>query len=465
MSNLLQQGLDYQRAENFSMAADAFRQVLKTDPENADAIHYLGLSLWQITQLPDEPLRLMQRSLKLTPNSAAKHHNIAALYGSLGDIETAIDHYKKSIALSPDYAEAYFNLSGVYKFSKEDHLIADMQSLYGANNLDDRNQEFLVYALSKAMNDIGNYHEALHFALEGARLKSPDYDQKQLEASVAEQRQNLTKDFLAPVKGRGLETDAPIFIVGMPRSGTTLVETILSRHKEVFAAGELPMIGVINSQMREFAKTRMNFTGQANGFLPIMPADHFANAAKSCLKMVEQRADGRKFTRFTDKMPNNAFQLGLIALMFPGARIIHVRRHPLDTCVSCFFQRFRLGHEYSYRLDWLGHYYRHYVMTMNHWKKVLPLPILDVNYHDLVQDPEGQSRRLIDFAGLEWTNDCLSPQDADRSVMTASRWQVRQPIYKSSLDRWKRYEPWLPSLIEALGGWDWINQQVEGSKS
>ncbi len=458
MSSRLQEGLNHQRADRYQQAADAFRDVLKTQPKNANAMHYLGLVLWQITQQPDEALKLMRKSMKLSPGSAVKNHNIAAVYGSLGQIKKAASHYKKSIDLKPDYAEAYFNLSGIYRFEQSDPLIAQMQALYADNELSDPDREFLTYALSKAMNDTKNYHEAFHFALEGARLKAPQYDTSDIKVALAETRQYLSKDALLAGREKGVATDTPIFIIGMPRSGTTLVETILSRHKNVFAAGELPMIGSINAQMRDFAKTRLGFKGKANGFLPLMPEAHLKSAANTCLKMVADRANGQNFTRFTDKMPQNAFQLGLIALMFPDARIIHVRRHPLDTCVSCFFQRFRTGHQYSYQLDWLGQYYRHYAMTMDHWRKVLPLPMLEIRYEDLVQDPGQYSRKLIEFAGLDWSDDCLNPQDAERSVMTASRWQVRQPIYKSSLDRWKRYEPYLAPLIKSLGGWDWINQ-------
>lgn len=458
MSSRLQEGLDHQRADRYGQAADAFRDVLKAEPKNANAVHYLGLALWQLTQQPDEALKLMRRSMKLSPDSSVKNHNIAAVYGSLGEIDKATEHYKKSIALKPDYAEAYFNLSGVYKFSVDDPIIGQMQALYARDTLSELDREFLTYALSKAMNDSKNYHEAFHFALEGARLKKPQYDTQAIKTALAETRQQLSNKVLASGRQKGIATDAPIFIVGMPRSGTTLVETILSRHKEVFAAGELPMIGSINAQMREFAKSQLGFKGEANGFLPLMPEAHLKSAANTCLKMVDERANGESFTRFSDKMPQNAFQLGLISLMFPGARIIHVRRHPLDTCISCFFQRFRTGHQYSYQLDWLGQYYRRYAMTMKHWRKVLPLPMMEIWYEDLVQDPEPHTRKLIEFAGLDWSDDCLNPQDADRSVMTASRWQVRQPIYQSSLDRWKRYEPYLAPLIEGLGGWSWIKK-------
>lgn len=457
----LKEGIEHQKAERFQQAADAFTEVLKADPKNVDAMHFLGLALWQTTHQPEEALKLVRKSIALAPGDWAKHHNIGAILGSLGQIDEAIGFYRKAIELNPQYAEAFFNLAGVYKFKDGDPAIAAMQTLYAANNLDDPDQEFLVYALAKAMNDTKNYYEAFHFALEGARLKKPDYNVAGIETGLAEMHEALTEKALTPVEGRGHDSDAPVFIVGMPRSGTTLVETILSRHREVFAAGELPMMGSINTQMRHFAKTRLNFSGTANGFLPLMPHDHFAAAAQTCLKMVDDRANGQKFKRFTDKMPSNAFQIGLISMMFPKARVIHVMRHPLDTCISCFFQRFRVGHPYSYRLDWLGAYYRFYAQTMAHWRKVMPLPMLEVRYEDLVSNPEEYSRKLVDFVGVEWDEACLNPQDADRSVMTASRWQVRQPIYKSSLNRWKRYEPFIQPLVEGLGGWEWIENHVD----
>ncbi len=469
MTSLLSQGLEHQKANRFAKAATIFRDILKKEPKHPDAMHFLGLALWNTTQQSKEPLELIRRSMKLAPNMPHMHHNIASVLSSVDEINEAVDHYKRALELKPDYAEAYFNLSGVYKFQSGDPLIGQMQTLYARNNLKGLEQEFLVFALSKAMNDTAQYHEAFHFALEAAHLKKLNYKTGPLENSLAETRKFLNAKNMKRrnnVKGQeggqdgGQETDAPIFIVGMARSGTTLTETILSRHSDVFAAGELPMIGSINAQMRQFAKTQLGFEGNFSGYLPLMPANHFTDAGASCLKFVKERAGGQDFVRFTDKMPQNVFHLGLIAKMFPNARIIHIKRHPLDTCVSCFFQRFRFGHEYSYQLDWLGHYYRQYALTMRHWKRVLDLPILEMRYEDLVTDPQGQSKKLVEFAGLEWNKDCLNPQDSSRNVLTASRWQVRQPIYTSSLDRWKRYEPYLQPLVDALGGWGWIEKQL-----
>ena len=460
MITRLQEGLAHQKENRLAQAVEAYRDVLKKEPENPDALHFLGLCMWNINQDRDEALALINRAMKIAPGHAHMHHNVASVLGGAGDIDEAVWHYKKAIEINPGYAEAYFNLGGVYKFSDDDPLTGQMKSLYAANELSDGDQEYLCFALSKALNDTGVYGDAFHFALEAARLKNPAHDAQLLDRQVAEAKDTLTGKVLAPVKGRGNSSDAPIFIVGMPRSGTTLVEQILSRHEDVFAGGELPMIGNINGQMRGYAMQKLDYMGQLHGFIPLLGDEHFSNAADACMKMITDKAKGKAFVRFTDKMPQNAFRLGLIAMMFPNARIIHVRRHPLDTCVSCFFQRFRVGHHYSYRLDWLAQTYRKYAEIMEHWRKVIPLPILDIHYEELVKDPEGGARRLMDFAGLDWSDDCLKPQDARRPVLTASRWQVRQPIYKSSLERWKRYEGWLDPLIKGLGGMEWIERQT-----
>ena len=460
MSTRLQEGLEHLRENRSREGAEAFRDVLKDEPENPDALHFLGISLWNLNQDP-EALGLIKRSMQIAPDQAHMHHNLGGVLSGTSDIDDAIEHYKKAIELKGDYAEAYFNLGAVYKYTKDDPLIATMKSLYAASALNDADREYLCFALSKALNDTEVYEEAFHFALEAARLKNPVYKPETVDDAVAEALEMITEKVLSSVEGRGNNTDSPIFIVGMPRSGTTLVEQILSRHSSVFAAGELPMIGSVNSQMREFAKQKLDYKGSIHGFIPIVPPDHFNNAADVCIDMVNSNARGKVFTRFTDKMPQNVYHLGFISMMFPSARIIHVRRHPLDTCVSCFLQRFRLGHEYTYRLDWLGQYYRQYIKIFEHWRKVVPLPILEVRYEELVKNPENEAKKLIEFAGLDWTDDCLNPEGSNRPVRTASRWQVRQPIYKSSINRWKHYEAWLSPLISELGGMDWIERQAK----
>jgi hypothetical protein len=455
MSGQIQSAAQHLKASRFAKAARECEAILQTNPNQPDALHFLGLAKWQTGASADEAADLIERAMRRAPNQSAMHHNLAAILGSAGDLEKAEQHYRRAIELKPEYAEAYFNLSGVVRFDDTDPLIAGMQQIYARSDTSVLDREFICYALSKAHDDTGRYEEAFHFAIEGSRLRKLKFDPDVFARAVEELKTTSTRELLAPMPDRGHGSQAPVFVVGMPRSGTTLVEQILSRHSDVHGAGELHTIGSFNKSMRMMAERELGYTGIDYGFWKDIPPALLSSAAEAFLKFIETRA-GTMPARFTDKMPKNVFHLGLIALMFPNARIIHVRRHPLDTCVSCFMQRFREGQEFSFRLDWLGRYYRLYTDVMDHWKEVLPLQICDVRYEDLVEDTETHARRLIDFVGLDWQQACIDPSSGDREVRTASRWQVRQPVYKTSVERWPRYRAYLDPLIDALGGMDWI---------
>ena len=455
MAATLKDVAQHLEASRFAEAADGCRGILKSKPKDANALHFLGLAEWQLGGNAHRSVKLIQKAMAQLPNQSHMHHNLASVLGGAGDMTKAEHHYGRAIALKSDYAEAYFNLSGIKKFATGDPAIAAMQALYANPNLSAINRDFICYALSKAHDDIGAYEEAFHFALEGSRQKQVDFDINRFEKNIGELKGTITAERLKPHAGKGNYSAAPIFIVGMPRSGTTLVEQILSRHSKVFAGGELATIGSFHATMRQLAPREWGYKGNDYGFWPLIPRDLINSAAAGYLGFVQKRA-GHALHRFTDKMPRNAFHLGLIAMMFPRARIIHVQRHPLDTCVSCFFQRFNSGQEFSYRLDWLGRYYRTYIQTMQHWRDVLPLEMMELRYEDLVADPETKARQLIEFAGLEWQDACLDASAGKSEVKTASRWQVRQPVYSSSVDRWKRYQPYLDPLISALGGMDEI---------
>lgn len=201
------------------------------------------------------------------------------------------------------------------------------------------------------------------------------------------------------------------------------------------------------------------YAGGPHDMLRHLPADYFTRNAAAVLKRVEDAAGGRPFRIFTDKLPENTQRLGLIAKVFPRAKVIYVRRHALDCCISNYFQRFSLGHGFSFRQDLLGERYRQVAETMRLWKQTLDLPIMDVSYEALVSDPGPQIRRIVDFVGLPWDEACLSPERANRRIMTASQFQVKQPINRNSVDRWRDYEGWIQPLIDALGGLEWIETE------
>lgn len=443
------------QAGRLDAAIGTVRAFLAVRPEDPQALHLLALALWDKTADPDEPLSLMRRALALTSNNAALHHNLASVIASIGDFSIAERHFRRAIELNPRYVTAMRNISGAIRFTADDPLIPHMLSLYGRGDLSDPEREELCFALCSAMSDIGRHEEACHYALEGGRLKQAVYNAEAMRAMVAAQQAVDWKGLFDSVRDDRDMGFRPIFIVGMPRAGTTLVEQILAAHSSVYAAGELTMMGSIDHQMKAWAREHRGWQGTEYGHLPLMPADHFARAASACATHLTDRA-GAPFLAYTDKMPPNSFLIGLIALVFPMARVIHVRRHPLDTCVSCLFQRFRFKHDFSYALESLGDYYRAYDAIMAVWCDTVPIPIREIWYEHVVADIEAAARDVVAFAGLEWEPACARPEAASRSIVTASRRQARQPVNTASVARWRRHEHFLEPLIEALGGDEWI---------
>lgn len=255
--------------------------------------------------------------------------------------------------------------------------------------------------------------------------------------------------FFAERAGFGSPSERPVFIVGMPRSGSTLVEQILSCHPDVTAAGEHDEMRRIARRLPEAVESTARFPDCVAAITPDIAAGLAAAYLASLERLDPPPGDAR---RVADKMLGNFLRLGLIALMFPNARVIHCRRDPLDTALSCYVQSFERGMRFTYDLAHLGIAYRHYERLMAHWRRALPLAMLDVQYEALVADQEGTSRQIVDFCGLDWDPCCLAFHEKERQVRTASFWQVRQPLYASSVGRWRRYEAHLGPLIEALEG-------------
>ncbi len=438
-----------QQSGNLSNAEERYRNILAREPQNIDALHLLGTLLWSRNKSSVEALGLVLRALQLRPDAPVIRHNYASMLTATGHFDEAIRSYRRAIALKPDYAEAYFNLSGFLKFEAEDPLIAEMKALYAKDSLSPADRVHLGFALAKALDDVGEYDEAFTCVEKANSLVSRPFDLERHEVHVAEIIKTAQRSLLSNRHSFGNPSEAPIFIVGMPRSGTTLCERILAAHPDVYGAGELTMIGNINAQMRERATE--NAIGTIAAHIPHVPAGEFARAADACLKMIDDRAPAG-YKRFTDKMPFNFFHLGLIALLFPNARIVHVRRHLMDTATSCFFQHFQQGHGFTYRPRSLGDFLRLYEWLMGYWTSNPPLAMHTVEYEQMVREPEAEARRLIAFAGLDWHEACLKPEASSAAIATASRWQARQPVNDSSCGRWKNYERHLTLVSARLQG-------------
>lgn len=459
----LAEALSLQDKRQYGAAAAAFTAILESEPENPTALHYLGVVNWQrgLAREQCDPHAL--KALSLKPLDPIFNHNYGSMLSTYGDLAKAEAHFRQAIASAPNYIEAYYNLINVMKVKADEPVLPKLRDFYAAGTISKLQREYLCFALAKAYDDLGEPETAIRFCLEANYLAARTYDIAAAIGQLKEMEALMTRKSLAPRPGRGDPSEQPVFIVGMPRSGTTLVETILARHPQINPGGELRLMDDIEAAGLEKARLVPGFTGGAQAMVGLMSdADVKAHGANA-ISLVKMYASRQHYSRYTDKLPRNALRLGLISAVFPRARIIHVRRHALDCCVSNLFQRFQ-GEQHAYNMITLGKYYRVTAGAMEHWKKVVPLPILDMRYEDVVADLEGSAKRMVDFIGLPWDPACLDPAKAVRTIKTSSLWQVRQPIYSQSAGRWRRYEKWLGPLIQVLGGMDWIENDALASR-
>ena len=443
---------------DFQGAAEMSTRLLQRSPNDISALGCQAMSTWQLGGDIDRSIATMRRAAGLAPNVSSLWHNLATLLASNGEMDEAGDAFLKAIALKPDDTEAFYGLTQNRKFTEVTPLVRQMLDHYAGGRLAQAPQEFVCFGLAKVYADLGDHGRAMHFCLEANRLANRPYDAERPRADLAELRRMTASGSLRQLAPSTETGRAPVFIVGMPRSGTTLVESVLARHPDVFAGGEMLHMFEVERALLQWARQQKGYGGGPYEVLKLVSPDVLSRNAEAVLKRVEKSA-GRPFSVFTDKLPENSQRLGLISKVLPHARVIYVRRHALDCCISNLFQRFAMGHGFSFRQDLLGERYRQVAETMELWRKSIDLPILDVSYEKLVADPEPQIRRIVDFAGLAWDPACLTPERADRKVMTASQYQVKQPINRQSVDRWRPYEEWIQPLIMALGGLDWIEAE------
>lgn len=507
--NLAQAYMHQQRLEQ---AVAAYRQVIRLRPDHADAHNSLGLALEALGH-HDEALECYRKALRIQPTNAEACNNLGAALRLIGGIDEAVECFRQALRHRPDFVLACLNLGFALQqigrideareaFDRARALNPDNPDvIFGMAAVHEKKGEFeQAYSLLRPFLDAGTENiqlalvygrvarhvdqqskaiamierhlenvgsgpvaQPLHFQLGKLYDATKEYDQafshfhranslvpirrdpeehlRMMDAIMAQ----FTPEFIERAPRTKNLSERPIFIVGMPRSGTSLTEQILASHPSVYGAGEL----------NEMGKIVQMFQGMLGSALPY----------PQCLDKLDQKvldiATERYLSKLeklspdaacvTDKMPHNFKHLGLIALMFPGAHIIHCRRDPLDTCLSIFTLEFNAVHSYATDLRHLGEHYRKYRQIMDHWKHVLPIPIFEMQYEELTADPERVIRELVAFCGLEWDDRCLHFHETKRVVNTFSYDQVRRPIYKKSVARWKRYERHLGPLKEALG--------------
>ncbi len=425
-----------------------YKQAIASKPEYADAYGNLGNALLELNRL-EESIEQNLLALKIKPNRFGSHNNLGVAYQALGQFEEATASFERALELSPDEAPIHLNLANMEKFTPDDRRLPGLHRLIErVHLLDEEKQIAAHFAMGKARADLKDYDVAFAHLQKGNALKRRtfEYDEAQRLAAMANIALKFTPEFFQSVAGHGDTSWSPIFIVGMPRSGTTLMEQVLASHSKVFGAGELE---TFKDLVGECAK-RQRVLPAYPELITLLPPEQMTELGQQYTERVRALAPGAE--HIVDKMPLNFMFVGLIHAAFPRARIINTRRDPLDNCVSCYSLLFTGSQPFAYDLTELGHYYRAYEDVMAHWHKVLPPEVLmDVQYEDLVDDLEGVSRRVLTHCGLDWEVACLDFHRTERSVRTASLMQVREPIYRRSIGSWRRYERHLGPLLEALG--------------
>ncbi len=394
----------------------------------------------------DEALESYRRAAALNPGYPAALLGLGNTLKTVGRQAEAIEAYRRATVVRPESSEAWWSLSNLKTFRFDDADVAAMRRHLATPGLPAEARVQFSFALGKALEDRGEYSAAFSHYEAGNRLRraSENYDPVQTEVVNERIRAVFDAEFLARHAGGGEPDCAPIFVVGLPRSGSTLIEQILASHPQVDATHELPEVGRLILAINRARSDRIAYPEAVRDF------DAAAFAAQGRAYIDATRQYRRGAARFIDKNPNNFASLGLLAVALPNARFINARRHPLDTCLSCYRQLFARGQPFTYDLVELGEYYLEYDRMMTHWHDVLPGRVLDVEYEDVVADLEGQVRRILDFCGLSWDDACLRFHETERAIRTASSEQVRRPIYDSSIGVWRRYERELAPLIEVL---------------
>lgn len=367
---------------------------------------------------------------------------------TVGQLDKAIAAYRHAIELRPAFGDGYWSLANLKTFRFDDADINTMRAAIDHSSCSREDRFHLCFALGKALNDRKQFDEAFHFYQTGNRIK------QKLEGYDADTTAAIARNIISVCdtalfekhRGQGCPAPDPIFIVGLPRSGSTLLEQILASHSQVDGTKEL--VHILSFVRRLGGRRKKSEVSLYPGVLTDLPAEQLAELGQEYLQRTRIQRQSAPF--FIDKMPNNFFHVGLISLILPNARIIDARRHPMASCFSGYTQLFARGQPFTYKLADVGRYYCDYVEVMNHWDAVLPGKVLRVQYEDMVSDTETQVRRMLDYCGLPFEESCMQFHQTERAVRTASSEQVRRPIYSEALEHWRNYEQHLHELKTSL---------------
>ena len=421
--------------------------ALRLRPDDAESYRLMG-SILLSQNRADEAVGSLVESIRLRPSDARTHKKLAQAFAAQGRIEDAVAADRKALELQPQYAGAFAHLASLKRFtSPYDEDLVAIEALAANDALADDGRAVLLLALGKAYEELGSYERSFE-SLRAANVLARRFVTWDSAAGVRvlERTQEVfSRQLLDRLAGAGAPSELPVLIVGMPRSGTTLVEQIIASHPGAHGGGERPDLIEIASVLTVMTEGGLPFPDSVERVRP----DMLLGLAEGYVSRLRDLAPAA--ARVTDKTPRNFRHLGLLRLLLPNAKVIHCVRDPVDTCFSCYALNM-VAQPYTYDLVELGEYYLGYTQLMEHWKEVLPPGwILDVRYEDLVDDLEGGARRILAHCGLEWDDACLRFHSTERPVTTASVTQVRRPVYRSSVGRGRRFQPYLGALVTALG--------------
>lgn len=438
-------GSSLKQVGQFEEAEEIYRGTVARNPFHVRARIGLAETLQEAGRL-DEALAVFREALAIRPKDADLLHGLGVGLMEKGKLDEAVDLFRQALAINPAMATAWLMLTQVKRQKERDSELGGMEAQHAKAPQDSLARMQLSFGLGKANDDLRDYGRAFDYFAEGnaIRRKGINYDQARTRAEFEAMKATFDAGFFEKHRPSSISDDTPIFIVGMPRSGTTLVEQIIASHPQVYGAGELSILK--KAVGKQFPATMPG--GFPWGVSDMGDAD-FAEAGQAYLDMLHARYPNMRHV--TDKMPGNFLLVGFIHMMMPKARIIHCARDAAATCLSIYKVHFRGdSHRYGYDLGELADFHNLYTDIMKHWHTVLPGVVHDVRYEDFVADQEGQTRALIAHLGLPWDDAALSFHETDRPVRTASAAQVRQPMYQGSVDLWKRYGDRLKPLLDKL---------------
>ena len=475
VGTMMRLGKAFTAAEQWLDSIAVYEQILALQPDNAEVHRHLGVALHKMGHTK-KTIECYERTLSLRPDSAGVRIDLARILRQLGKAEEALAQFEHAVNRIPDNVDAHIDVAlTLRQLGKPDLAVNRLEQFLGTSpacgeayyhlSMIDPRQE-LIPVVEKLLSDpalpkddtiychfaLGNFHdsgrsfdEAFKHYLTANTLQREtfNYDIRENIKTVDWLIDVYSKSFIQGKRQSGSDSQLPVFIVGMPRSGTTLIEQILSSHALVHGAGEVEAMPAINLSIAQ----KLNYASPCPDLITLIDRKTIEECAARYLE--ELALYSTTAARITDKLPGNFVRIGLIKTLFPEARIIHCQRNPLDNCLSLFFHYFA-ALTCSFELTELAQYYLDYQRLMSHWQKLFPGEIFNVQYEDLVMNQESVSKQLVDYIGLEWDENCMEFQNNDRNVMSPSNLQVRQPIYKNSMNRWKLYEKHLQPLINVL---------------